>query len=807
MAPSADDRKDPLKKDKKKIALIQERFKYADTQWSSIRNEAKEDMRHVIGDPWEPAEKLARQKAMRPTPANDEISQYLNQVINSVKEDKRAIGFNPVGFGADDKTAEFYDDKWREVWYRSHAQQHTAEAFQNMVERSYGFCKVRTEYVTDVPGNPKTAHSAFNKRIVIDGVPDPDVIYPDPDFLDRTGRDWKWLFEIETQGIDQFRKNFPNAAIQSFNPELVKGSKGWISGTGRTQTLRIASYWEVEQERETLNAWEGRNPETGATEVYELFDHDEEMSAKIRKFGFQIIDKREVETPKVTQYRTNGVEILKTIPWPGKWIPYVAFYGKMLWDPNSKELVIQSMVRQMRGPNMLLAYYLACEMELIGMTPKTLLRVFKGALDKPNAIKLQKSTRVPVAFVEFNSQLPDGTKNDSAAALGVREQFEPPIQAIELAKEACRRAMQSAAGITPLQTSMQRDQKLSGRALEKQAASTARGAYHFTAAYDGGLVRLGELGEDLIPKVYDTAGPTPVLDTQNRPKDVFINTGLLPEGAEAPEDALPSIEGLHAVTIEVEPDFASQRDKGADFVTTFIGSPVFQLLPPQMGVQVLALMVKLLNLGPIGKEIADILHPPDQEQGVVPVQKYQEAVQTGQQLIQALQAKIQEYEQEKQAKILETEGKRVIAAEGNRTKMQIAALQADAKLEDRDRQSETMIVLQKMKENLEMLITHAGTQQEKEKINADISKTSAQLAQSTAMEERGRESTEREGERNRQASAMEGDKARAATAREGAANRMLTMREGDKGRQSAEKTAAENRKAKADTAKKPPSRM
>lgn len=771
--PRTEERAGPLVKEKRKLDLVHERFDYAVDRWKQIREERKTDMRHVAGDPWEPKEKLARQQAMRPTPACDELGQYENQVVNEVRANPRAIRFSPVGFGANDTTATFYGDKTREIEYRSKAQQHYTRAFQNMVEGSYGYVKVRTEYVTDIPGSPTKPWSAFNKRLVIEGVPDPDVIYPDPDFLDATGRDWDWLFEIEKQTIKEFKKNFPGAEIQNFSPELVKYADGWITGTGQRQTLQIASYWEVEKTLKTLNAWEVRNTQSGAQEVYELFDDDTEMASRIRKFGAELVDKREVEDRTVWQYRTNGVEILKKTEWVGRTIPYAAFFGKMLWLDlgNGPQLIIQSMTRLARVPNMLLAYYLACEAEIIGKTPKMVMRILKGTLDAKNARKLAMANHTPVPYVEFNS-INDvtGQPNTGEGALGIQDQFEPPIQAIEIAKESARRAIQAAMGMTPLPTSAQKRNEKSGVALRQIEESGQRGSYHFIDSYDMGIARIGEILEDCIPKVHDTAGETPVLDNQKRPQNVFINAGLLPQGHQAPEDAIASIEGLHAVTIDVGPDFASERAQASDFVDTFVASSIFQALPPPMAMEILALLIKLKNLGPIGEEIADILHPNDEEEQKVPVAKLQEVVQMGEQMKQALLGKIEELTREKEAKVVELEGKRVIAAEQDATKRDIAAAEID---KDRD--------IAKLKADIEMLKLHIGTVQQDKQTEAQMATTGAQLAQSTAMTEREHEETSVEAARERESRAQE--------AREN--------------RESADRNAAEDRKIKAQAAKAP----
>lgn len=786
--PSADQRTGPMRKDAGKLKTIHERYAYGVDRKKKLVEQRKEDMRHVSGDPWEPKEKLARKNAMRPTPACDELGQYENQVVNEVRANPRAIRFSPVGFGANDKTATFYGDKTREIEYRSHAQQHYTRAFQNMVEGSYGYVKLRAEYITDQPGSSAKGFSAFDQRLVIDGIPDPDVIVEDPDFLDRTGRDWKWLFELETMSLSEFRKAFKGAEIQTFSPELVKSSKGWITGSGQNMTLQVASYWEVQTTEKTLNAWQGRDPQSGQTLVYELFDDETELSDKIRKFGFEIVNKRPVDDPQVCRYRTNGVEILKKDEWLGKWIPYVACYGKMLYLDlgTGPELVIQSMTRLARVPNMLLAYYLACEAELIGMTPKTRHYVLKGTLDKKNAIKMQKANFEPVPFIEFDMpQVAGGTGVDWRP---MDVTWEPPIQAIEVAKESARRAIQAAMGMTPLPTNMQKDSnRLSGRAMDKFDASSQQGSYHFKDSYDMLIERVGELIEDALPKYYDAAGMTATLDAQKRPQSVFINAekvpqgAVMPDGQAVPDDALPNIEGLHAVTIDVGPADASARQQSSDFVDIFVQSPIFQLLPPPQAMEILALMIKLKNLGPIGEEIAEVLHPSDQEQGMVPVQKLQEAIQLGEQMKAMLMSKIQEYEQEKQAKVVDNQAKAAISADNNQTKRDIAAAEVDKDVQ-----------IQRMRDDIEMLKLHITNEAKTADREAGIATEGAKLEHATAMTERGH-----------QESAREGRESRTAVSQEAARERESRSQEAREQRASADRNAAEDRKVKVQTAKKP----
>lgn len=717
--PRNTERWQPLAKDRDVLDRMHDRFTYCVDRWTDVRTEAKTDMRHVKGDPWDPSERLARVKAKRPVIALDELGQYENQVVNEVRANPRAIKFSPVGDGANDKTARFYANKAREIEYRSHAQQHYTRAFQNMVERSYGYCKVLTEFVTDKPAKPSEPWSAFSKRLVIGGVADPDSCYPDPDFVDATGRDWKYFFEIESRTRSEFKREWPNAAIQDFTPDLVKYSNGWIDQS----SVRIAAYWELKHTEKMLEAWEMTNPDTGQPVVFEWWaDEAEEMVEQARAAGGNPTkkDEREVLEPKVTQYLTNGVEILKTTPWPGKWIPYVAMFGKMLWmdEGSGPKLVIMSMTRLARDPNMLHAYYTSCEAEMIGMTPKVPWWVWKGSLDKANAIKVQKANHEPVAFIEVDPKL--STNQMDTPSLPQRVPFEPPIQAIDMGKEGARRAIQASMGLTPLPTSAQRRNEKSGVALKQIEDSGQRGSYHFIDSYNMGIERIGELLEDLIPKVHDTKGETPVLGPDMKSSTMYIGAdpdGQLPQGIEK-DQAIQSIEGLHAVTIEVGPEVQSERQEAAGFVDTFITSPLMQLLPPPMALEIVALLVKLKNLGPIGDQISELLKPSDQEQDMVPRQEAAQAVQEAQKIIETLQQHIQQLEQEQAGKVeierVRAEGKMVADAQNNEAKLKIEAMKAETAMTAKTMDAEagmseaqlraaTDIKLQEMQEQIELL--------------------------------------------------------------------------------------------------------
>jgi hypothetical protein len=71
--------------------------------------------------------------------------------------------------------------------------------------------------------------------------------------------------------------------------------------------------------------------------------------------------------------------------------------------------------------------------------------------------------------------------------------------------------------------------------------------------------------------------------------------------------------GTHAVTISTGPSFDSEREAGMDLADALIGNlqQIAALVGPQQAAKLMAMGIRMKNLGPIGDEIADLLSPPE----------------------------------------------------------------------------------------------------------------------------------------------------------------------------------------------------
>lgn len=560
-----------------KARELREWFTYADNEQNDNRKEGQTDMTFLAGDPWDKMERRAREKAKRPVLTFDEIGQYINQVVNDVRENPVAVKFSPVGNGANDDTARWYGNKMREVEYRSNAQVAYTTAFENAVSRGYGYVRVTTRYEHE---------RSNNQEVWVEPLHNPDLVTPDPDALMPDLSDQRKCIIRDSYTHDAFKRRWKNAKIRDFGRDVVRQSQGWAT----RERVFVAEAWEIDTISKKLLTIQ---PADGGDPVG-IFREELPDEWKMPD-GAMLLSERDSDVPRVKQYITNGLEILHEQEWAGKYIPVAGCFGKVLYVPDGaggSKRVLMSMVRLARDPYMLYCYYRTCEAELVGMTPKFPWFVYEGQLAPDQLVLLKKSNKEPVTVIQIKPTFP-GAPVNTIMGPPVRNPYEPPIQALEIGAESARRAIQAAMGWTPLPTDAQRNNQKSGVALRRIESSGQRGSFHFKDHYLGMVRQVGVICEDLFAKIYDTKRKVGVRLPNDTSEITVIN--------DANDQKSISTKGEHLVTVSTGPSAETEREAASDFADTLAGiSPeVFGLLGP--------LIVKLKNLGPIGDEMAELL--------------------------------------------------------------------------------------------------------------------------------------------------------------------------------------------------------
>jgi hypothetical protein len=665
--------------DEELLKEIRERYKNWETVWKEHRKERDIDIRFICGDPWDPLDREARRSNGRPCISHDELGQYVNQCVNSVRMNKRGIKADPRGFGSSEKSALLRQDLIRTIEYDSNGPSIYASAYQQMVEGSYAFFRVSRRYITDQyieepqrAGDIDTRNrQIFEQEIVLKPILNPNSVLFDPDCKEPDWSDARACFCLEKIPREEFKRRWPKAQVTDFSWEDRRLADGWFFD----ENIIVAEYWRIEKKE---------------MPVY-LLDGDRVVT-EARKGA----RKRTLEKRTVMQYITNGVEILyrSEEPEPGTILPIIPMIGLERYREDKR--VLFSLVRLARDPQLSLAYLTSQEMEEAGLTPKSPWMGYKGQFDS-NRQMWNTVTRVPYSFLE--TDIPDNWPAGQVPPLPQRVPFTPNFQSYEVAKDSCRRAIQAAMGITPLPTAMQRNTEKSGVALERIENLENIGSYHFVDGYDRALRLAGKVIDQWIPTVYSTERDLHVRKPDETYRLLKLNTAEPYPDAKNPNQLVhyPVEEVDHSIAVSTGPSFDSQRRANEDFLSNMIAQmPNLPVTPPQAA-QLLSIAIKLKNMGPLGDQMAEIVFPTEGEagQGMMQMQAAQAQLQQQGVQLQQLQAIVQQLSMEKHAKLVEGEYKMALEKLKSETDLLIERLKVDAQMAVAQIQSKNQIEAQR----------------------------------------------------------------------------------------------------------------
>lgn len=621
----------PTEAEEKLLKQIRDAYKYFLQYWRENREQSEIDMQYANCQGW--TTKDLEERKGRPSLWPDELSQYVKQVNNNARQNPTEIVVKPKGEGATDEDAERREAIIRGIQYSSSAQAAYTTAIESAAWSAFGAYRIINEVVN---------HGNANQQPRIKRIPNAMTVLWDPHALEADFSDQKKCFVLDIIRKDDFAEKYPDAKKQSFSAEDQRVAPEWLQG----ETLLLAEYWKV-----TKTKGEGNK-------------------------------KKALPHCTVTQYITNGVEILETNEWPGSWIPIIGVFGEELYvtDGGQSKRMFLSLIRRARDPQKKLAYIDSQETEEFGMSPRTPFVGYAGTFKDWETV-WSVIHKVPFAFAEV--QIPnDWQPQWGPPPVPTRPQFIPNAAAYEVARESARRSIQAAMGLTPLPTAAQRQNEKSGVALDRIQNQEAVGSYHIIDNSHRALENCGRQLNELVTLLFDT--PRQVGVRQEDGSHELLNVlqeDQDPIPGKEGEDYLVTDRGEFDVTISEGASKQSQRDAQSDFADLMVEElpKIAQMLPPGVMAKVMAAAVKLKNIGPQGDALVELLDPPNQGQPT-PEQLQQTIQQLKAQLDEA-GVLVQKYEQERAGKIIESQTKLQIAKDKNFTEAQQFEIEQLVKLE------------------------------------------------------------------------------------------------------------------------------
>jgi hypothetical protein len=490
------------------LTVARSRMKTAMAAFSQTREDELDDLRFYAGSPdnqWQwPADVLQTRGAVqgqtinaRPCLTINKLPQHVHQVTNEQRMNRPGIKVIPADDKADVDVADVFNGVIRHIEYISDADVAYDTACENQVSYGEGYIRLLTEYCDE---------DTFDQDIKIGRIRNSFSVYMDPLIQDPTGADAKWCFVTEDLPKAEYERLYPDAAPISTLMSLGVGDQSIAQWIGEN-TIRIAEYFYIEYEKQTLNLYPGNQTAFSGT--------PEDKNLRMM-FG-KPIRTREADRKKVKWCKINGYDILEEREWAGAYIPVVRVVGNEFEVDG--QMYVSGLVRNAKDAQRMYNYWVSQEAEMLALAPKAPFIGYGGQFEGyEQQWKTANTNNWP--YLEVNPDVTDG----QGAVLPLPQRAQPPMASSGLlqAKAGAAEDIKSATGQYNASLGMTSNER-SGKAILARQREGDIGTYHYVDNLARAIRHIGRQLVDLIPKIYDTERIARIIGEDGEPSTVKMN--------------------------------------------------------------------------------------------------------------------------------------------------------------------------------------------------------------------------------------------------------------------------------------------
>lgn len=534
----------------KLLAQAKTDFALCEEDPAKNREAYEADTRFVrLREQWPEAIKKLREN--RPCLTIDKLGPLIRQVVNDSRQNKPSIKVHPVDSGADKKTAEVLDGLIRNIEYSSNADVSYDTAVECAVGGGFGYFRIGADY----------AHGdTFEMDLTIERIPNPLCVYPDPNSTAADSSDWNKAFIVTRMSKEEYEAEYGDEEKIDWDSDVWEG--GWVSDEG----VMVAEYWVRSEYEKTIV----KTPD-GRVFDQEAMSTDPDLALALEAGLIQIAETRKTKCYKVVQHFCSGAKILKTVEWPGQYIPIIPVYGDEFWVDGKRYL--RSLVNGAIDAQMFFNVMRSTSAELFGLAPKVPYLIEEDGIpdDEIGKWNTANSANYPFLLYKKGGQVPQRQPLDPGPAAGAMS------EALAAADD-----IKAITGIYDASLG-QRSNETSGRAIMARQREGDVSTFHFIDNLRRAIRHAGRVLIDLIPHYYDKERVIRVIGEDGKEEAVKINapteqidpqTGQPmmerdPEtGIEQPVLAMHDLAtGKYDVTVTSGPSFTTRREEAAYSMT------------------------------------------------------------------------------------------------------------------------------------------------------------------------------------------------------------------------------------------------
>ena len=545
--------------DKKTIVeTARERYQRAHDAYNTLRQQAIEDTRFVMGDSenqWQWPESVYRSRAEqqgKPCLTINVTAQHCNQVINAIRQNRPSGKVLPVDNFADPDAAEILGGMCRSIQSYSKADTAHDLAAEHAIYGGEGFWRILTEYESE---------TSFDQVITIKTLVNPQLVYIDPDAVEPDRSDAKWGFIFEDVTRTQASLDHPD-----IDPANWVEDSGWV----KKDTIRRAEYFWCETVNDTLYMLSD-----GQTMLKSKMPDGAKMMGKYLNMPdgniLGVVQERETKLKQWYWCKLLGGESepVDKKPWPGAYLPIVTVLGKEV-NVNG-EIVRKGLVRDLKDPARMVNYSYSASVETLALQNKVpymaAAESIEGFEDIWGAANMENR-----AYLPWNAYGDDGQQLPAPARQAPAQMASAQVQMLQLSVEE----MRAASGQQNANFGI-RSEAASGVGIQRLKAQGEIATFHFPDNLSRALAYEMKVLIDLIPKVYDTKRVVRILGLDGKESKAMVNPEMDQPYQEVigGEDAevqriFNPLFGRYDVAIDTGPSYQTQRQEASEALTRIV---------------------------------------------------------------------------------------------------------------------------------------------------------------------------------------------------------------------------------------------
>lgn len=503
------------------VGIVEEaRAKYeADRQhWGENYRKGEDDLRFQSdeeGAQWDVKELQLRTKEGRPIVTIDQLSQFVHQVANDIRQNTPTIDVLPAGEEASVEDAEILKGLIRGIEYDSVADDAYDTAALSAVRCGIGFIRVTHDYADD---------NSFNQLLAIKRVVDPFACYLDGNSIECDGRDAMHCTIVDKYPLALFKKKWPKKQPVCFD-------SGSDYSSGKEGTVSVAEFYKIEETEKRVAMREGSD---------EIVDYDASEEASY------VVD-RTIKQRRVLRYVLSGAEVLEEGIFPGIYVPLVPVYGEEMWIKDKRYLY--SLIRKAKQGQQHFNRWKSLESEMLLKQPQAPVMAPEGSTEDYADDWLNPTKVGVLRYKLYDTQ---GRQLPLPARLSPPQ---IPAGFINAARESVD-DIKATLGLYNASIG-NRSNETSGVAINARKMQGENATFHFPDNTVRSITQVGRILVFAAHEVYDARRIVRIIDAEESSRLVGIN-GALTSGQKASHFLT---QGRYSVRVSTGASHATKRQE------------------------------------------------------------------------------------------------------------------------------------------------------------------------------------------------------------------------------------------------------